>query len=62
MSCSLKTHADVLTPIASHAGVRRRSVPAEPFQRWLELMALIEILSPRWPRRLRSAPGSDWRL
>lgn len=58
MRCSQNSDADSPTPIAAHGGVRRRSIPAQPVQRWLELMALIEVLSPR----LRSALGSDWRL
>lgn len=49
-------------PLATSAGIRRRRVSAEPLQRWIDLMELIEGLSPRWPSRLRRVTGSDFRL
>lgn len=62
MICTLAMSMPDAAPIAAHAGVRRRSVPAEPMQRWVELMELIEGLSPRWPPRQRTLQAVAFRL
>ncbi len=59
MICSLLSKPDA--PIAADGGIRRRNAPST-FERWLDLMALVEMLSPRWPDRRRGMVGSDWRL
>lgn len=63
MICTLATDMPpVPAPLAANAGIRRRRVFADPIQRWIELMDLIEGLSPRWPSRLRMVAGTDFRL
>jgi len=64
MICSLAMDAPPSepAPLAASAGIRRRRVPAEPLQRWVDLMELIEGLSPRWPARRRRVTGTDFRL
>lgn len=38
--------------LAREAGVPYRPGPAnDPFERWLELMEVVEALCPRWPAR-----------
>lgn len=56
-----------VTPLAAEGGYQRRRQPRQPLQRWLELMELVEALSPRWPprsraRRLRVHQPGQWRL
>lgn len=64
MICSLamETPPSQPAPLAANAGIRRRRVPAEPLQRWVDLMELIEGLSPRWPARKRTRGVGDFRL
>lgn len=61
MICSLAV-SPAPAPLTASAGVRRRRVPADPIQSWIDLMELVEILSPRWPPRRRSAAGGLCRL
>lgn len=49
-------------PLAASAGIRRRRVNAEPLERWVELMELVEGISPRWPPRRRRRAFTDFRL
>jgi len=62
MICTLATTPPKPVPIAANAGFRRRRVPEEPLARWIELMELIEGLSPRWPPRMRTLATGDFRL
>ncbi len=62
MICTLAMSMPDLAPLAADAGIRRRRVPADPIQRWLELMDFIEGLSPRWPPRQRRVATTDFRL
>lgn len=58
---ALNTRERRSTPLAADAGIRRRVLPDQGFERWVELMELVEALSPRWPPRLRPE-YRDWRL
>ncbi|WP_149196512.1 hypothetical protein [Luteimonas suaedae] len=67
MSSSRKPPSPAPDPLPEPVLVREAGVPyrpgpaADPFERWLELMEVVEALCPQWPRRAPTI-GRDYRL
>ena len=61
---SIKDTTDSYAVLAREAGVpfKPPAGTTDPFDEWLSLMEVVQMLCPVWPERSRPVQGKHWRL